>query len=291
MTTAFTVHRPRSVAEAAELGRHFGSGAAFLAGGTELLPDFRRGREPARHLIALRDVPGLAGISEADGALRIGSLTTIAAVATSSVVRRLVPVLAEAARALGSPQIRSLATIGGNFCRAVPCADTPPVARVAGARVRIWGANGERELDVDTFFVGPRQTALTPGELLLEVVVPPQPAGSGLCYQRFARRGGSALAVAAVAARVWLADGVIREARLGLGAVAPVPCGAPRAESMLAGQPPSAEVFALAAASAAEEARPITDVRGTASFRRELVHVLARRALEGAAARARGGGR
>jgi carbon-monoxide dehydrogenase medium subunit len=107
-------------------------------------------------------------------------------------------------------------------------------------------------------------------------------------YQRFARRQGSSLAVAAVAARVVLEDGTIREARIGLGAVAPIPCRAPRAEGLLAGHPPSADLFALAAASAAEEARPLSDVRGSEAFRRELVHVLARRALEEATARAVG---
>lgn len=285
--TAFTVHRPTTLTAAADLSRRLGPAALFLAGGTELVPDYRRGRETARHLIALDGVPGLRGIREEGGRLHIGALTTIAALARSPLVRGRLPALAEAAAALGSPQIRSLATIGGNFCRAVPCADTPPVALAAGAVVRIGGVEPARELDLPAFFLGPRQTALGPGEILVEVVVPAQPPRSGVSYQRFARRRGSALAVAAVAVRVVLDGEVIREARFGLGAVAPVPCGAPRAEALLRGQTPSGEVFALAAASVAEEARPITDVRGTASFRRELVHVLARRALEQATARAR----
>jgi len=287
MTAAFTVHRPTSVAGALDLGLRLGSEAAWLAGGTELLPDYRRGREQARHLIALAGVPGLRGIRLDGATLRIGALTTVAEVAASPLVRRRLPALAEAAAALGSPQIRALATIGGNFCRAVPCADTPPVALVAGARLSIAGPHGERELDLPSFFLGPRQTALATAELLLEVIIPEQPAASGVSYQRFARRRGPALAVAAVAARVSLDGDSIAEARFGLGAVSPVPCGAPQAEALLAGRRPSDELFVRAGAAAAEASRPISDVRGTAAFRRYLVEVLARRALAEAVARAR----
>jgi carbon-monoxide dehydrogenase medium subunit len=288
MTAAFTYHRPATLAEAAELGRTLGGSAAYLAGGTELIPDYRRERETARHLIALDAIEELRGIGAEGRWLRIGALATIAEVASAPLVRSWLPALAEAAAAIGSPPIRSLATIGGNFCRAVPCADTPPVALVAGARVRLGGGGHQRELDAEQLFLGPRRTALEPGEVLLEIRIPRQPGRSGVSYHRFARRQGSSLAVAAVAARVALEDGTIREARIGLGAVAPIPCRAPRAEGLLAGHPPSADLFALAAASAAEEARPISDVRGSEAFRRELVHVLSRRALEEATARALG---
>src|SRR3990172_4685139 len=119
-------HRAASLAEACELGRRFGPAAAFLAGGTELLPDYQRERETALVLIALETIEELQGIRVESGRLRIGALATIAEVARSPLVREWLPALAEAARAIGSPQIRSRATIGGNFCRAVACADTPP---------------------------------------------------------------------------------------------------------------------------------------------------------------------
>jgi carbon-monoxide dehydrogenase medium subunit len=285
---AIAYHRPASLAEACALGRSLGCEAAFLAGGTELLPDYHRARETARHLIALDHVPELHGI-RADGAvLRIGALSTVALVAASPLVREWFPVLADAARAIGSPQIRSRATIGGNFCRAVPCADTPPAAIVAGARVRLAGPSGERELAAEQFFTGPRQTVLEPGELLVEIVLPVQPLHSGASYQRFSRRRGAALAVAAVAARVRLEGGTIREARIALGAVAPIPLLAVRAGALLEGEAPSEALFALAAAASAEAALPITDLRGSAGFRHELVTVLTRRALAQATARAGG---
>jgi len=284
--TAIGYHRPASLADACELGRRLGSEGAFLAGGTELLPDYQRERETALHLIALDAIEELRGIRVEGNQLRIGALTTVAQVAASRPVREWFPALAEAAGAIGSPPIRSRATIGGNFCRAVPCADTPPAAVVGGARVRLVGPGGTRELEAADFFVAPRRTVLQPGEVLVEIVVPEQPPLSGGSYQRFARRRGSALPVAAVAARLEFADGKITGARIALGAVAPVPLLAQRSAAVVVGEAPTAELFALAAAVSAEEALPISDVRGSAAYRRELVAVLAQRALAEAARRA-----
>lgn len=283
-----TYHRPESLAEAWALGRRLGPDGAFLAGGTELLPDFYRERETARELIALDALDALRGIGMEDGRLRIGALTTVAEVAASPLVRGWIPVLAEAARLLASPAIRSLATIGGNFCRAVPCADTPPAAIVGEAQVRLASAVGTRTLEAAAFFLGPRQTVLQPGELLVDLLIPEQPPGSGASYQRFARRRGSALPVAAVAARVTLRNGRIAEARLALGAVGPTPLVPAGAVALLQNEHPSTALFERAAVRCAEAALPISDLRGSAEFRRELVNRLARRALEDATIRARG---
>jgi carbon-monoxide dehydrogenase medium subunit len=288
---AFTFHRPATLGDAMTLGRRLGRDGAFLAGGTELLPDFHRGRESARHLIALDAIAELRGIRLEQGALRIGALATVAELARAPLAGEALPALVDAARALGSPQIRSLATVGGNFCRAVACADLPPVAVAAEATVRISGGDGDRELAAERFFVGPRATVLEPGEILTAIVIPLQPLGSAVSYQRFARRRGSALAVASVAARLTLEAGVMRGARIVLGAVAPIPWLVPRAAAVLEGEAPSPDLFVLAAAAAAEEARPITDLRGSVEFRRELVQVLTRRALEEAAARGGGAAR
>jgi carbon-monoxide dehydrogenase medium subunit len=283
----FSYHRPESLAEACALPQRLGQGALYLAGGTELMPDFRRGADRAAHLIALDRVRELAGIRADGGHLRIGAMTTIRDVGASAAVRRILPALSEAARSLGSPQIRNLATIGGNFCRAVPCADTPPPCIAAEAMVRLVSGDGERTIPAEAFFVGPRQTILRRGELLVEIIVPPQPAWSGVSYQRFALRRGSALAVASVAVRLVLEGHRIAAARVALGSVAPVPLLALRTSALLEGRPPTDDVFAHAAAEAAVEARPITDLRGTEAFRRYLVEVLARRALAQAAQRAR----
>ncbi len=282
----FTYIRPASLAEACAVASRLGGEAAFIAGGTELIPDFYREREAARHLIALDRIGELRGISVENGVLRIGALTTVADVAASALVREVLVALADAARAIGSAQIRSVATIGGNFCRAVACADMPPAAIVGAARVGLVGPLGSREMNAEEFFLGPRRTVLSLGEVLVEIRLPPAPAGSGSSYQRFARRKGAALAVAAVASRVTLAGGRIRGARIALGAVAPVPLLTVRTPAMLEGERPSSALFTKVAAVCADEALPISDVRGSAGFRRELVRVLARRALDEATARA-----
>lgn len=287
----FTYVRPGSLADACALAGRLGGDAAFIAGGTELLPDFQREREPARQLIALDRLTELRGITVERGALRIGALTTIAEVAASTLVRSRLVALADAARAIGSAQIRSLATIGGNFCRAVACADTPPAAIAGAARVHLAGAHGTREVAAEAFFLGPRRTVRAPDEVMVAVTLPAQPAGTGSSYQRFSRRKGAALAVAAVAARVTLAGGRITGARLVLGAVSPMPMLVPRAAAMLEGERPSGALFHAAAKVCADDALPITDVRGSADFRFALVSVLARRALDEAAARAGEAGR
>ncbi|MCU0725180.1 MAG: xanthine dehydrogenase family protein subunit M [Planctomycetes bacterium] len=284
----FTYHRPKSLPEALALSARLGAGAMYLAGGTEAIPEMKRGRERPEHLISLRDLPELRGIRETDGRLEIGAMTSHGEVADSPLVRRWAPVLAEAAGSVGSAQIRRQGTIGGNFCGAVPCADTPPAAVVSGATLRLLGPKGARETAAETFFLGPRQNALEIDEVLAAILVPPPPAGSGAAYERFGLRKGMAVAVAAVAARLVVDGGAVREARVALGAVAPVPLRAARAEAALTGGVADGETFARAATEAAAECRPISDIRGSIGYRRELVRVLTLRALLAAARRAEG---
>jgi carbon-monoxide dehydrogenase medium subunit len=283
-----TYHRPSSLAEACQLARSLEGEAAFLAGGTELLPDFEQGRDSTGHLIALDRVPGLSEIRRDDDDLSLGALVTLADITTSPTVRDVFLPLAEAARTVGGEQIRNLATIGGNFCRAVPCADTPPICIAAGATVTITDGDRSRSLPAEDFFTGPRETVLERGELVSEIRIPSPLPGSGASYQRFSRRKGSALAVASVATALTLRDGAITNARVVLGAVAPVPLLVHECTQLLSGRPPSNTLFASAGRAAAKAARPITDLRGTAEFRRELVDVLTRRALRQAIERAGG---
>lgn len=285
----FTYHRPKSLTEAFALSAALGPGARYLAGGTEAIPEFKRGRDRADHIISLRDIGELRGIAEADGLLRIGAMARHEEVAESPLVRQRLPVLAEAAAAVGSAQIRRQGTIGGNFCGAVPCADTPPACIAGGAQVLILGPRGERRVPAEAFCVGPRLTTLLSGEVLAAILVPAQPAGSGSAYARFGLRKGMSVAVASVAARLTIEGGTIREARIALGAVAPIPLFAEAASAALAGSKASEESFARAAAAAAAECRPISDLRGSIEYRRELVKVLTVRALGEAARRAQGG--
>ncbi len=284
----FRYHRPTTIAAACELGRAYGAASRFLAGGTELLVDLRNKRDQADHLISLRDIPELRRIqADADG-LKIGALATLTAVAESPLITDTLPALREAVLTMAGLQIRNQGTIGGNFCRAVPCADTPPICIAAGASLRSVGAAKERILAAEDFFVGPRATVLQPDEILVEVQIPPRPRGFGARYERFSLRRGSALAVASVAAAVVLAGDQIKDVRVVLGSVAPVPLLVAACGQELIGRTPSHRLFQQAGQTAAAAAQPITDLRGSAEFRRHLVAVLTTRALTIATARARG---
>jgi carbon-monoxide dehydrogenase medium subunit len=285
----FAYHRPATLAEACNLGRTYGNQARFLAGGTEVLVDLRQKRFVPEHVIALGSVPDLNHIRASSDLLRIGAMVRLEEIAESADVSRFFPALCEAVVHIGSVQIRSRATIGGNFCGAVPCADTPPVCIAGGATLRLVAVDGERTLPAREFFRAPRQSALEPDELLAEILLPRQPESSGISYQRFSLRSGSALAVASVAARITLEGPNIAAATVVLGAVAPVPLPALECARLLEGQRPSVELFNSAAERAAAEAKPISDVRGSEAFRRELVQVLTSRALREATARAGGG--
>jgi carbon-monoxide dehydrogenase medium subunit len=279
-------HRPSTLRDACLLGRHLGEKGAFLAGGTELIPDNLNGRDTTAELISLGALTELRGIAVDGDTLRIGSLTTIAELTRSPVVKEWLPALSEAALALGSPQIRSRATVGGNFCRAVSCADLPPAVLIANARLRIASPDTTREIAAEDFFVGARRTVLTPGELLVEVRIPRPPAHTGTSFERFGLRNGLAIAVASVAARIQWSDGYIKDAAVALGAVAPTPMLVDEIPAFLRGNPPSPELFERAAALCVAASKPISDIRGTADFRRRITAVLAHRALDRATERA-----
>lgn len=283
----FVYHRPTSRVEACSLGLQFGENARFLAGGTELLPDLKQHRDTTQHLIDLNGIPGLGEIREDGGHLMIGALAGLNAIAESAVVRDVLPALAEAILTMAAVQVRNRGTLAGNFCGGVPSADTPPICIAARGEVCISGTQGDRAVQAEDFFVSPRRVALRPGEIMTGIRMPVPTQDAGLRYERFALRRATALAVAGVAAYLRTDGQVILEARLVLGAVAPVPMLAVRSQQLLVGQPATETVFERAASMAAEEARPITDLRGSAEFRRQLVRTLTLRALRAAAARTR----
>jgi carbon-monoxide dehydrogenase medium subunit len=219
-------------------------------------------------------------VSAASGGIRIGALTTISDLATSPLVRERFPAILDATKDMGGPQIRNMATVGGNIANAVPSADLPPALISLCARATLWSRGGERKIALEEFFVGPRQTVRRVDEILTEVFVPDPPARFGAAYERFSLREANALAVAAVAASVRLSErGVVEEARICLGAVAPVPQLVAAAAKSVTGTSLDEAALGRAAAAAMEACAPISDVRGAAEFRRELVGVLSRRAL------------
>jgi carbon-monoxide dehydrogenase medium subunit len=216
----------------------------------------------------------------------VGAAVTARELELDARVRAGYPALAESGALVGSVQIRNLATVGGNLCNAAPSADMAPPLLALDAEAIIAGPRGQRRVPLADFFVGVRRTVLEPGELLLELVVLAPPPGSGGSYLRHTPRRELDIAVVGVASQVTLAGGVCTHARVALAAVAPTPVRAAAAEAALVGQPLSSEQIERAAALAMEAARPISDQRGSADFRRHLVRALTRRTLTIARARA-----
>ena len=284
----FHYHQPTTMAEAWALGVEYGRKSAYLAGGTELLVDLRSGRKSVCHVISLGGLDELKHINQKDGMLCIGALVPLSDIAESEAVKSAFPALSDAIETMAGRQIRNLGTMGGNFCCGVPCSDTPPIACVAEAEIVLTGPAGTRTVAARKFVLAPRVTVLKPGEILTEIRIPRQPADSGASFQRFALRRGSALAVASVAAWVHLEGPSIAAARIYLGSVGPTPLSATESAALLVGQQPTPELFAQAGIKAATEAQPISDLRGSAEYRRDVIDVLTTRALEQACERAKG---
>jgi carbon-monoxide dehydrogenase medium subunit len=286
----FELHRPSTLDQAGALLQQHGLDARLLAGGTDLLVDLKTGRVVADQVVSLHGIDGLRGITRDGGALRIGALTTINQLNASPLLDSAFSALRDATTQMAAHQIRNAATVGGNIASAVPCADLPPLLIAMKADALLWSAGIERSVPLEAFFLGPRQTVMQEGEVLIAVLVSgPPAAGFGAAYARLALRNGNGIAVAAVAAGLTVQDGVIGEARVVLGAVAPIPLFAEEAGELLAGRKADAAAFAEAAAAAQKAAEPISDIRGSKEYRRDVVGVLATRALQGALKRATDG--
>lgn len=277
----FDYVKPRSLEEALSfLKNREGGTIRPYAGGTDIIPQVKTRAIPAPDvLMDLKGLPDLDYVSyDEDSGLRIGALASIRDVADASAVKEHYPVLAQAASSIASTQVQNRGTIVGNVCNAVPSADSAPALLCLGARVVCAGGEGDREMDLQGFFTGPKATVLAPDELVREIRVPPA-AGTGT-YLKLSPRSRMDLAVVGVAVFVEAADGVFKEARIGLGAVAPTPLRARKAESVLMGERVAQNTIQEAARKAAEESAPIDDHRASAEYRRWMVEALVKRALE-----------
>ena len=273
----FSHHAPSDLETTLQLLSDLGSRAVILAGGTDLLLKLREGTLQPESVVSLRQVADLRGIHEDKHGLRIGATTTLRDIIRSPLLRRQHPCLAHAASLMGSVQVRSLATVGGNLCNAAPSADLAPPLLALDAKVLLVSANGERVLPLQDFFRGPGEQALQTGELLREIILPP-PEGETI-YLKHSLRAFMDIATVGVALRLHTNGRTFSAARVALGAVAPTPMRAKAAEQELEGQAPSEDRLARAAALAAEACTPIDDVRAPAWYRCRIVEVLTRRGL------------
>jgi carbon-monoxide dehydrogenase medium subunit len=279
---------PSSVEEAIGLLADAGVPARVLAGGTDLIIQMRAGtRRPAR-LIDVKRIPELDVLAhDATAGLRIGAAVPCCRVAEHPVVRELYPGLAEAAALIGSDQIQSRATIAGNLCNASPAADTAPALIALDATCVVAGPGGERTIPAAELMVAPGKNGLVPGELLIEVRVPPPGQRAADCYQRLIPRNEMDIAVVGVGVALSFAGERCRTARVALGAVGPTPIVAHAAAAALVGSAVDEAALAHAAEAAMAAATPITDMRAPADYRRRIVGVLVRRVGAEAARRAR----
>ncbi|MFM8944039.1 MAG: FAD binding domain-containing protein [Actinomycetota bacterium] len=281
----FEYHRAATIDEALDLLDRHGEDAKILAGGQSLIPMMKLRFASPGHLIDINGVAGLAGARDDGGVLKIGALTRHRDVASSDVVRRLHPTIASAAPQIADPLVRNLGTIGGSLVHADPSGDIGSVMLALGATVVARSAKGEREIPIREFLKDTFTTTLAPNEILVEIRVPKAGAKSGGTYLKLERKIGD-YATVGVASFLSLDGGIIGRAGLGLTSVGLINVQATAAEQALVGQAPSKELFAKAGDLAAEVARPVSDVRGTADYKRHMVKVYTQRGLAAAAAMA-----
>ncbi len=284
-TEPLEMYQPTSLAEASRLLKENGAGGRFLAGGTDLVIAMKEKGLVPKYIVDLKRIPGLDGIREnGDGSVSIGALTTMREIETSPLIRNKYPFVAQSAAEVGSIQIRNRATVGGNMANATPSADVAPTLIALNASVKLGGASGERTLALEDFFRGPGQTAMGVDEILTEIIVPktgPRLVGE---YIKFSPREMMDLAYVGVAvAYEFAGDKRCHGARVVLGAVAPTPIRARNAEAGLEGQVLTEALAEKIGAIAAEESKPISDVRSSADYRRAMVGAMTKRAILNAA--------
>jgi carbon-monoxide dehydrogenase medium subunit len=269
--------KPSSVAEAIKLLVHYGEKARLIAGGTDLLVE----KDPQIEVII--DVAGLGlnYIKTDSRGIKIGAATTFAAIEASPALGKSpYGILGEAAHLMGTPQIRNVATIGGNICSAVPSADSPPALLALAATLVIAGPTGERTMNIADFFLDARKNALNRGELVAEIQLPTLPARMVATFVKKGRLAAADLAVVnGAVSLIRTTGGLCEDVRIALGAVAPIPLRTKKAEAMLQGKKPNEDLLRKVADCAASEIKPISDVRGSAEYRRALSRVLVERML------------
>ena len=283
---AFEYLRPKTIPEALAFLEQHGDDAKILSGGQSLIPMMKLRLARPAFLVDLNRISGLSYIKEDGGFLKIGGLTREADIESSSLVRTKYALLFDTAGVIADPQVRNLATVGGNLAHGDPANDHPATMMALGAQVVATGKKGERVIPVDSFFVSLFTTALEPGEILTEIRIPVPPPKSGGAYIKVERKVGD-FATAAVAAQVTLDDkGAVAKAGIALTNAGPTPIRAKKAEDFLRGKKPDAATIAQAALLAADNAQPSSDLRGPAEYKKGLIKELAKRAITRAVERA-----
>lgn len=271
--------KPTTLDEAISHFMSHGERAKYIGGGTDVMIKIKEGKISPQYLVSLRHVKGLDHITYKDDELRIGAMVTHRMLELSPLIKTTFPILIDAVTNIGSVQIRNVGTIGGNIVNAVPSADGSIPLIALGAEIRIVGPKGERTMALEDLFIGPGQTLLEPGEILLEIIVPKLPPHTGAAYAKHTRRAAMELPLLGVAVMVSLEEDMKTciEARIGLGVLAPTPIRARKAEEILKGKRVDDALLRESGKIAAEECKARDSIRGVAWYRRDVVEVLVRR--------------
>jgi carbon-monoxide dehydrogenase medium subunit len=257
----------------------------MILGGTDLMVAIRDGRARPERVVDLGRIPQLSEMETVDGALRIGAAVKVTDVINNSLVKEKYPALVDAGRLLGGWQIQNMATLAGNICNASPAAEMAGPLLVLDAQVEVHGPGGRSSIPLDRFWKGPGRTVLAPAEIVTALIIPAEVDGRASAYQRVHIRHSVDIALACCAARLEFDGKRVRLARIALGALAPTPIRVPEAESCLQGVALSEAVLDRAEQIAMAAARPITDVRASAEYRKAMTGVLVRRVIQLAAQR------
>jgi aerobic carbon-monoxide dehydrogenase medium subunit len=285
---AINYEAPSTVDQAVGLLKSHGEKARPLCGGTDLIIQLRAGVRRPEYIVDVKNIKEMRQISfDAKTGLRLGAAVSCIEIFESEVMRRVYPGLTEAAHLIGSLQIQNRASVGGNLCNGSPAADSTPALIAIGARARLVGPDGEREVPVENFVVSPGRTVVEPGELLVELLAAAPAPHTADAYLRLIPRNEMDIAIVGVGSSVTLDGDKVTAARIGLGAVAATPLLAAKSAESLIGKKLDDSAIETAARLASDQAAPIDDMRGTIEYRKHVTGVLTRRTLLIAADRAR----
>lgn len=272
---------PSTIGEACNLLLELGPSAKVMAGATDLIPPMKDKVIKPEYLIDLKKIKGLDYLeySETEG-LKIGALTTLRTLETSPLVKEKNPAVAHAAKVVASTQIRMKGTMAGNICNASPSCDSAPNLVAQGAKILVQGPNKDRVIPIEEFFLGVKKTSLEPGEIVTGIVIPPLAENEAAAYIKHAVRKAMDLAIIGVAVKIKVEDGICTDAKIALGAVAATPIRAPKAEEALIGKALTDDVIIKASEEAMNSCSPISDIRASKEYRKDMVRVFTKRAIK-----------
>ncbi|MGN0976217.1 MAG: FAD binding domain-containing protein [Gemmiger sp.] len=271
---------PTTLGEACNLLLEMNGKAKVFAGATDIIPPMRDKAFTVEYLIDLKHIPGLDYLEyDEEEGLRIGALTTLRTIETSPLVREKNPAVAHAAKVIASTQVRAKGTLVGNICNASPSCDSGPNLLAQNAKILVQGPNKDRYIMAEDFFTGVKRTSLEPGEIVTGVVFPPLKEGQRCVYIKHAVRKAMDLAIIGVAVNLTMEGNFCKDARIALGAVATTPILAPKAAECLIGKELTDDVIIAASEAAMNSCHPISDIRASAEYRKDMIRVFTKRAI------------